>query len=225
MVLSWSRFKQSARELPSVMREYLALFICMHVLNLFFNQLMIYLQGQRMTTHDDIYVPAMLIIAFIGFIVQSIIKTVWTFVVCHFFRRKKSLGDFLRHNLEHGVIESLRAFFRAILWGFLFIFPGFHKIIQYQFVVFIVGLDDEYDAGKRDALATSVQLTRGHTFAVGVLITVFAILTLMTTTGYFIFSNPLHVLTVELVSFVLITWETIYLLHLFEDLKKLKGLA
>jgi hypothetical protein len=225
MVLSWSRLQKSCRFFPSVLKQYFFIFLGMHLINLFFNQLMIYLQVLRMTSKDDMYIPVMLVIALIGFIVQSIIRTVWTFIICHFFKNKNSLQEFLRRHLELGLIESLRAFFRAVLWGFVFIFPGFHKFFQYQFVLYIVGLDDSYDRGEKDVLAESVRLSKGHLFALSILLTGFALISLVTTSGEFILSNPLQVVTMESVGFLLMTLESIYLLFLFQDISAEKAHA
>lgn len=225
MVLSWARLKKSCREFPAVFKKYVVIFAAMHVINLAFSQAMIYLQELRMTSKDDVYIPIMLIMALVGFIVQSIIRTAWTFIICHFYKSKLTLQEYLRLHLEQGLIESLRAFFRAVLWGFVFIFPGFHRFFQYQFVVFIVGLDDGYEKGNKDALDESVRLSRGHLTGISFLLIFFGILGFMTTTGHFILDNPLQVVALETVSFVLLIVQTIYFLHLFQDIRAEKAIA
>jgi len=225
MVLSWARLKKSGRHFPAVLKQYFFVFLGMHAINLFFNQSMIYLQELRMSSRDDVYVPVMLVVAFLGFIVQAVIKVIWTFIICHHFTSKAALGDYLRSHLEQGLIESLRAFFKAVLWGFVFIIPGFHKIIQYQLVLYTVGLDPDYERGRVDAVAESVRLSKRHNFALGIMLLIFGILSIMTTTGHFLFKNPVPVLTMEGISFLLMTLETIYVLFLYQDLRQEKGPA
>jgi hypothetical protein len=223
LVLSWTRLKKSFLEFPAIFKHYSLLFVGMIIVNLFFTQSMIYLQELRMTSKDDVYIPVMLVLALVGFIVQSIIRVAWTFMICHFFKNGNSLQDFLRQHLEQGLIESLRAFFRAVLWGFVFIFPGFHRFFQYQFVLYVVGLDEKYDKDQVDALTESVRLSRGHMFGISTLIVIFGLLSLFCTSGYFITDRPLQVLAVEAAGFVLVIVQTIYFLHLFQDIRAEKA--
>ncbi len=227
MVLSWQRLVKSGRQLPAILREYFVIFLSLHAINVFFNQWMIYLQQERMQSRDDMYLPLMLAIAYIGFAVQTVVKTIWTFIICHFSSRAVArsvpVGTFLREHVELGLIESLRAFFRAVLWCFVFIFPGLHKMIRYQFVLYIVGLDESYQRGERDALEGAEQITKGHFLGLATLLTIFAFLSLATTSGNLFFSNPLEVILVESLSFIFMIVETIYLLFLFEDLRAEKG--
>jgi hypothetical protein len=55
------------------------------------------------------------------------------------------------------VKESLRATGAAIWWGFLLIIPGLIRFLQFSFVPFVVFLDPEYRAGKKDALKESTR--------------------------------------------------------------------
>jgi hypothetical protein len=223
MVLSWARLKKSCLEFPAIFKRYFVLFIALHLINMFFTQSMIYLQELRLSSKDDVYIPVMMVLALVGFVVQSIIRVAWTFMVCHFFKNKNSLQDFLREHLELGLIESLRAFFRAVLWGFVFIFPGFHRFFQFQFVLYVVGLDDKYDKDQVDALSESVRLSRGHMIGISTLILIFGLLGLAFTSGYFITDRPVQVLAEEAVSFVIILIQTIYFLHLFQDIRAEKA--
>jgi len=222
-ILSASRLTRSLREIPLVLKKYLLIFLAMTIVNLFFTQIMIYLQELRMNSKDDIYIPIMLLVALIGFIVQSVIHVAWTFIVCHYYRGKNSLREFIRHHLEQGLIESLRAFFRSVLWGFLFIIPGFHKFFQYQFVIYIVGLDDHYERGEVDALDESKRLSDGHLGAISVLSIALALAGLGTSSGYFIFDKPHWVLLSEAFGIFLVMLETIYYLHMFRDIQAEKA--
>ncbi len=219
MVLSLARFAKSLKEFPAIFKQYALIFVITHLINIFFTQSMIYLQELRMTSKDDVYIPLMMILALVGFVVQIIIRTAWTFMVCHFYSQKQSLQEFLRQHLELGLIETLRAFFKSVLWGFLLILPGFHRYFQYQFVLYTVGLDPRYQKGEIDALEESKKISRGRMIALSVLLIVFGLTGLLTASGYSVFDRPLYVLLIEAFSFFVMILQTIYFLHLFNDIQ------
>lgn len=60
-----------------------------------------------------------------------------------------------KDHVESFIIETLRSWGKMIWWGFLFIIPGFYKLISYSYVPFIVLLNKNYDQGEIDALEAS----------------------------------------------------------------------
>lgn len=221
MVISIARFKKTAVSLPEILKKYAILFICLHLVNFAFNQTMIYFQELRMTTREDSYIPYMLAIAFIGFFVQSGIKVIWTFAVCHNFSvTGESIGAFIKSHLEKGIIESLRGFLKSVKWGFLFIIPGIIKAIRYQFVAFIICTNPKYDAGQVDALKTSERLTYHHFLGLLFLFIIFASISISTSSSHLFINRPLLVGFTELLSMLLLTFEMTYMYFVFSDLQK-----
>lgn len=220
MIISITRIKKTVSALPEIFKKYAFLFIALHLVNFAFNQSMIYFQELRMTSHEDSYIPYMLAIAFVGFFVQSAIKVVWTFAVCHnFSSRGQGIGAYIQSHLEKGIIEFLRSFLKSVKWGFLFIIPGLIKAIRYQFVTFVICSNDKYSLGQVDALKTSDQLTRKHLLGLIGLFLFFGILSLSTSSSHLFLQKPLTVGFFELFNLVLFTFELTYMYFVFRDLQ------
>lgn len=223
-VLSLQRIKYSFQYLPKILKQSFFIFIVLQTVIFFFNQVMIYLQEARMNSREDFYVPLIIFLAFIGFLVQTAIKVIWVFVICQFFNGKENLSTYLRRRTEQGLIESLRAFLKSVLYGFLMIIPGVIKMIRYQFVLFIVATSEKYQEGEVDALKTSEKLSLGKTFPLLFLVIVFSVLGLFTTSNELLINKPISVLSMEVVTLCLTTLESLYLYLLFNDLKMAKGI-
>lgn len=220
MIISLNRIKKTVSALPEIFKKYAPLLIALHLVNFAFNQSMIYFQELRMSSREDSYIPYMLAIAFIGFFVQSAIKVVWTFAVCHNFSgNDQSLSTFIRTHLEKGIIEFLRGFLKSIKWGFLFLIPGLIKAIRYQFVTFVICTNKDYTLGQVDALKTSEAITRKHLMGLIFLFLFFVILSASTTSSRLITNSPLSVGATELFSFIIFTFELTYLYFVFRDLQ------
>jgi hypothetical protein len=221
MVISLSRVKKTALAVPGLIKKYAVLFISLHLINVMFNQTMIYFQELRMTTHQDDYIPYMLGVALIGFFVQAGIKVIWTFIICRNFSAPNvPMSDFIKDHFEKGIIESLRAFLKSIKWGFLFILPGILKAIRFQFVNFIICTNSKYDKGEVDALKASENLTKGHLLGLFFLFVIFAAIAMTTTSSHLLINRPFSVLSLEALSIVLMTFEITYIYFIFEDMIK-----
>lgn len=224
MIISLRRAQKTIFTLPEIFKKYAFLLLSLQAVNFAFNQTMIYLQEQRMTSQEDNYIAYMLIVAFVGFFAQSAIKVIWTFTICHNFNsQEKTLGEFIRFHLEQGLIESLRGFLKAVKWGFLLIIPGLIKAIRFQFVNFIVCTNKDYTIGKVDALETSERLTKKHLWGLIFLFILFGSLTLSTSSSYLFFQKPLLVGFTESLSLILITFEITYMFYVFQELNIKKG--
>ncbi len=222
VVISFARAQKTLFALPDIFKKYFFLFLGLHLVNFSFNHSMIYFEELRMTSQDDNYIGYMLAIAFVGFFVQSGIKVIWTFTVCHCFQNKNShqnIGEFIRSHLEQGIIESLRGFLKAVKWGFLLVIPGLIKAIRYQFINFIICTDPQYAAGKVDVLKKSEDLTKKHLLGLVILFLVFGLITVSTSSSYLFINKPLLVGFTETLSFVLFTFEITYMFYMFEDLQ------
>ena len=224
MIISIERAKKTVRTLPHILKKYAFWLISLHAVNFLFNQTMIYLQELRMTSQEDNYIAYMLIVAFVGFFVQSAVKVIWVFTICHSFNsQQKTLGEFIRSHLEQGLIESLRAFLKAIKWGFLFIVPGLIKAIRFQFVSFIVCTHKDYESGKVDALKTSESLTQKHLLGLAGLFIIFGALSMSTSSSHLFINKPLLVGFTEILSLILMTFELTYICFIFHDLNANKA--
>jgi hypothetical protein len=223
-IMSWQRLKYSLKYFPQILKSTLVILLVLQGINFFFNQIMIYLQEARMTSKEDFFVPIIIALAVIGFFVQSAIKVLWVLVICHYFYGKESLSGYLKERTEQGLIESLRAFLKSILFGFLFIIPGIIKMIRYQFVVFIVATEKKYQNGEIEALHASENLTQGRTLPLMILTIFFVGLSVVFTSNELLVEAPFSVLGMEALTLCLTTLESIYLYLLFTDLKKLKGI-
>jgi hypothetical protein len=223
-VLSWQRLKYSLKYFPQILKASLLILLVLQAINFFFNQIMVYLQEARMTSKEDFFVPLIIALAVVGFFVQSAIKVLWVLVVCHYFYGREHLSSYLKDRTEQGLIESLRAFLKSILYGFLLIIPGIIKMIRYQFVVFIVATEKKYQEGGIEALQASEKLARGRTLPLMALIIIFGGLSLCFTSSELVIRAPVPVLTMEALTLCLTTLESIYLYLLYIDLKNSKGI-
>lgn len=220
MVFSLARFKKTGLDLPGFTQRFLLALVGFHLLNVFFNQAMISLQEMRMAEKSDNFIPQMFAVAFIGFVVQSLTKVLLILLTCYHFHHRTPLFSFLKKHTELGLIESLRAFFKALLWGFVFIIPGIVKMIRYQFVLFVVASSQKYERGELDALEGSDQLTRGHFMALTFLLFIFAAVSFSLNPTTSFFNHPVQVFLTEFFSFFFAIFQSIYMLHLFQDLLK-----
>lgn len=218
MVFSWSRCKKSLQSVPELLSHFAFPLIAMHLINMGFNQSMIVLQEFRMEAKSDSYIPQMFAIAFVGFLIQSLFKVLAVLLISYHFYHKSPLLPFLKKHTELGLIESLRAFFKSVLWGFLLIIPGIIKMIRYQFVVYIVASSKKYEAGELDALEASEKLTHGRFWSLTALILVLATAAFAMSTSQSILKAPFEVLILETVGFFFLCWQGLYLLFLFQDL-------
>lgn len=218
-VLSFERLKFSLKYFPKILTEFFAILLVLQGINFFFNQIMVYLQEARMSSKEDFFVPMIIVLAFVGFLVQSAVKVVWTLVICRFFIGKDDLSSYIRNACEQGVIESLRAFLKSVIYGFLLIIPGIVKMIRYQFVVLVVATDKDYQNGNVDALKESERLAKGKTWPLFFLLVLFSILSFSATSDKLIYNAPLSVLTAEIAAFCINVFEALYLYLLFTDLK------
>ncbi len=218
MVFSLQRTRQAVLKIPAFVLEYSWLLIGMHLTGVLFNQWMMILQEKRMQEKSDDLIFLMFAIAFIGFIFQSFTKVIWTFLVCAHFSKNKSTTQFVKTHLELGLIESLRAFFRAILWGIPLIIPGILKMIRYQFVLFVVGRNLNYQKGQVDALDESSHLTKNHMWGLLFLIIIFGVLSFMLTPDLSFLKDPMGVFIYEFLGFFLTCVQILYFYLLYEDL-------
>lgn len=62
---------------------------------------------------------------------------------------------FFRAHLSWLIREQLRVFGKVILWSLLFILPGIWKFMELSLVPWVVCLDPEYQAGRKDSLQAS----------------------------------------------------------------------
>ncbi len=223
MVFSLARLKKSFLNIPSFVQRFALALIAMHLLNLLFNQSMISLQEMRMQEKSDNFVPAMFAIAFVGFVVQSLTKVLWILLICYHFHHKGPLLAFLKKHTELGLIESLRAFFKALLWGFLFVIPGLIKMIRYQFVLFLVASSKKYEQGDVDALAGSENITRGHFWGLTTLVLLLALGTFLLSSTRSFFDAPVEVFVTEFFGFFFVSLQGLYMLFLFQDLLHERG--
>ncbi len=218
MVFSWSRCKKSLQSVPELLSHFALPLIGMHLINMGFNQSMIVLQEFRMEAKSDSYIPQMFAIAFVGFLLQSLFKVISVLLISYHFSNKSSLLPYLKKYTELGLIESLRAFFQAVLWGFLFVIPGIVKMIRYQFVIYIVAASKKYEAGDLEALDASEKLTQGRFWSLTSLILILATAAFAMSTSQSILSAPFEVLILEAIGFFFICWQGLYLFFLFQDL-------
>ena len=218
MVFSFQRARKTCLKIPAFVFQHVWLLIFLHLVVVFFNQWMMVLQETRMREKSDDLIFLMFGVAFVGFVFQSMAKVLWTFLACAHFSAAGPLKRFLKNHFELGLIESLRAFFQAVLWGLLFIIPGLVKMIRYQLVLFIVACDPEYQKGHVDALKKSATLTRSLFWGLTVLILFFAALSFALTPNMSFSKDPVGVFIYEFLGFFLICFQTLYFYFLYEDL-------
>jgi hypothetical protein len=224
MVFSLARFKKCFLKMPALTQRFAWAFIFMHLINFGFNQTMISLQEMRMQEKSDNFIPLMFAVAFVGFLIQSLFKVVWTLLICyHFHHNQTPLIPFLKKYTELGLIESLRAFFRAVLWGVPLVIPGFIKMIRYQFVLYVVASSKKYEQGNIDALEASENITRGSFWSLTFLVLFFAAMAFSLNATESFFQAPVEVFITEFLGFFFISFQGMYLLFLFQDLMHKRG--
>lgn len=72
---------------------------------------------------------------------------------------KISLGNYYKKHFRDLVIETFRGMGRIAL-GLLLIWPGIKRLIQYYLIPYVVQFDEEYIAGRVDALEESENLLK-----------------------------------------------------------------
>jgi len=221
-VLSLERLKFSLKYFPKILTQFFVILLTLQLINFFFNQIMVYLQEARMAYKEDFFVPIIILLALVGFLVQSAVKVIWTLVVCRFFIGKEDVSSYIRNYCEQGLIESLRAFMKSVLYGFLLVIPGIVKMIRYQFVVLVVATNGAYQKGDVDALKESEHLAQGKTWPLFVLLILFSLLSLVATSDKLITESPLSVITAEVGAFCINVFEALYMYLLFNDLRASK---
>lgn len=90
--------------------------------------------------------------------------------------RPQSLTSFVSHTFELSLLESLRAFGSACLWGLLFVIPGIIKYSYYLLTPFVVFFSQKYQKGEVDALEMSKIISKKFWWKLNALIVVFAFL-------------------------------------------------
>lgn len=97
--------------------------------------------------------------------------------------KESSLTTFVKKHFKLVTIESFRSMFVILIYFFLFIIPGFIKIIHLLFVPFVVQLYKPYQAGKVDALQKSKELINGALLGIGSIYFIFQIFILLVELG------------------------------------------
>jgi hypothetical protein len=69
-----------------------------------------------------------------------------------------SVQQFLREHFEPGLIETLRAWGKSMLWFFVFIVPGFVFYFLFSLSPYVVAFSRRYSEGLDDALSASRKL-------------------------------------------------------------------
>lgn len=90
--------------------------------------------------------------------------------------KSPSLYSFMTKTFELSLLESLRAFGSACLWGLLFIIPGLVKYSYYLLTPFVVFFSQKYHKGEIDALEMSKTISQKFWWKLNALILVFAFL-------------------------------------------------
>ena len=90
--------------------------------------------------------------------------------------KPRSLSSFFANTFELSLLESLRAFGSACLWGLLFIIPGIVKYSYYLLTPFVVFFSQKYQNGEVDALEMSKVISKKFWWKLNTLIIVFAFL-------------------------------------------------
>jgi hypothetical protein len=99
-------------------------------------------------------------------------------------QKELTLGSFLKTNAEQLIIEEVRAIGKSMLWGLLFIIPGFIRIVQFAFVPFVVLRDPAYQRGEIDALESSTRTINSRIFKIFALLFVFSFLIPLISTAW-----------------------------------------
>jgi hypothetical protein len=116
------------------------------------------------------------------------------------------------------LIESLRAWGKAMTWGFLLIIPGVIQWLKLSFVPFVTLESQTYARGEIDALETSRKLSKGHLWHITGLMMLFSVLLPLLLTTWdeerMIWNTPLASLTLTLI-------ETVFTILFFLILRRL----
>lgn len=128
-------------------------------------------------------------------------------------------------NIDFAFRESLRAFGKSILWGFLLIIPGIYKAMKLSLTTFVVCLDPAYRKGEKDALQESELLTQGNllkVFGLFCLFGVFIPLISSSLSAYKSFESSLSTAFAlsALDAFFFLAWNTSLLFIFFKKLNK-----
>lgn len=89
------------------------------------------------------------------------------------------IGLHLKKYFNQACIESLRSTARVCWYSFLLIIPGFVKLLRLTWVAYIVQYDNEYDAGKKDALKFSETLSKGFLLQTLIIFIALSLITLL----------------------------------------------
>lgn len=164
-----------------------------------------------------------------GFIslVSGIIFPVILFTLALFAMRsleglKHSIGEFFHHYISQIFIESLRSWGKTLLWGLLFIVPGFWKFLEYSLVPFVVAASPRYDAGDEDALQASSKVFRKHWGKILSILVLFHIFIPLVLTALFdayrlIWKTPVQSLLLNLLDTYLLLLSTQILFRIFRS--------
>lgn len=128
-------------------------------------------------------------------------------------------------NIDYAFRESLRAFGKSLLWGFLLILPGLYKAMRFSLTSFVVCLDPSYRSGHIDALKASEELTAGVWPKILGLFLIFgALIPLVgsSLSSYKSFENSLSTAFAlsALDAFFFVVWNSSLLFIFFKKLKK-----
>lgn len=218
MIFSLSRLKASLKDVPALLKSYGLLFLLLQLMNFFFTQSLSYLHMLRMSSRSDEYMGLIIFLAIVGFFVQALAKVIWALLTAFALSHDSSLVSYFQNSFHQSLIESLRAFTQAVLYGFLFIIPGLIKVVRYQFVIFVAADNKEYAQGHTDALEQSSRLTQGHFFALVGLFVTMALTFLPFSLQASILERPVSIVFNEIITFFLMLVQTAYLFRLYKDL-------
>jgi len=90
--------------------------------------------------------------------------------------KPRSLIFFIDDVFEKSLLESMRAFGLACLWGLLFIIPGLVKYSYYLLTPFVVFFSQKYRLGEVDALEMSKKISQAFWWKLNGLILIFVII-------------------------------------------------
>lgn len=80
---------------------------------------------------------------------------------------------YFRDNFELEIIETMRSWGKAFLWGFVFIIPGFVRYVNYMLTPFVVAFSKKYKKGEVDALEYSTRITKTFIWSLQLWLAVF----------------------------------------------------
>lgn len=112
-------------------------------------------------------------------------------ILCSYFivsnKNENKLSQFFKNNLELCLIETLRAWGKAFLWGFLLIIPGLVKFADYILTPFVVLFSEKYKKGEVDALEYSRLIAKKFWWRIQLWLSVFYLI--IPAIIYFIFDE------------------------------------